>query len=154
MKELWKPIKNYEGLYEVSNYGNIKTVKTNRLMKLRLSKDGYLRVNLSKQGVKSTALVHKLVAQEFVPNPNSKPTVDHIDRVKTNNVVSNLRWATLSEQVENKTHGEKRIYCNETHTVYTSLTQASNVLSIPTYGISKVLNGSIKHTGGYTFEYR
>lgn len=110
MNEQWLPIKGYEGLYEVSNTGKIKALyrrvdkgKCHRtwdehLLKYALDNRGYFRTNLSKDGVNKTVKVHRVVAQTFIPNPEEKSTVNHIDGNKQNNHVDNLEWATLSEQ--------------------------------------------------------
>lgn len=108
MKEQWKPIKNYEGLYEVSNYGNIKSVKKNIVKTFRRDNSGYPRTNLSKNGKPTTVYIHRIVAETFIPNPDGKPTVDHIDRNVDNNHVDNLRWADLYDQRANQQDGRMR----------------------------------------------
>ena len=100
--EEYRPIKDYEGLYEVSNFGNVRNVKRNTLLKGSLDKDGYHRMCLSKDGKEKNFQVHRLVAIAFIPNDENKPTVDHIIRDLKNNNVNNLRWATFSEQMSNK----------------------------------------------------
>lgn len=113
MKEVWKPIKGYEGLYEISNLGKIKSLKRiliyknghnrpmfERIMTARVSK-GYLCVNLYKNGKIKTSRIHRLVAEAFVPNPYNKPYIDHIDTIKTNNRYDNLRWVTPKENTLN-----------------------------------------------------
>jgi len=87
--------------YEVSSVGRIRNSKTGRILKLRTRKDGYIDVCLSKNGTPKTLLVHRLVAEAFSENPLGKPDVDHIDRVKSNNSVDNLRWSTTSENLMN-----------------------------------------------------
>lgn len=90
MKELWKDIKEYEGIYQVSNLGRVKRVETDRVLKGSKNKKGYLRVDLYKNGSQSNKRIHRLVAQAFIPNPENKSQVNHIDENKTNNVISNL----------------------------------------------------------------
>lgn len=106
MEEIWKPIPGYENLYEVSNLGRVKSLqrkvpnRTNpvpeRIMKLRTTPNGYVKVSLHNQKETFFA-VHRLVAMTFLENPDNKTCVDHIDCDRTNNIVSNLRWATISE---------------------------------------------------------
>jgi hypothetical protein len=109
VEEIWKDIKGYEGLYQVSNLGRVKTLKlkfgkqrADTIMKPSVSVWGYGRVCLIKNKKGKNYYVHRLVAEAFIPNLENKPTVDHIDRNKLNNVVSNLRWATYKEQIKNR----------------------------------------------------
>lgn len=88
--EIWKDIKGYEGLYQVSNLGRVKSNK--RI--LNPSKTEYLKVSLSKNGVQNTYYIHRLVAQTFIDNKNNLTHVNHIDENKYNNNVNNLEWCT------------------------------------------------------------
>ena len=109
--EIWKDIKNYEGRYQISNYGKVKSlarwIGNQRYVKekiLVLNKDrkGYLRVGLSKNGKCLTRRIHRLVAQAFIPNPLNLPQVNHLDGRKNNNYVNNLEW--VNSQTNNQ-HG-------------------------------------------------
>lgn len=106
-------IPDYKGYYQVSNYGNVRSLnrvikeKTGetqtpkgRVLKQRINSGGYCYIGLRKNGTKATFAIHQLVAQSFVPNPNNKRTVNHIDGNKQNNRVANLEWATYSENLE------------------------------------------------------
>lgn len=111
MEEIWKDVKEYEGLYQVSNTGKIKSLKRQfkkrkcieKIISPSLAGKGYYRVHLSKNGIRKYYYIHKLVANAFIPNITNKPTIDHIDRNKLNNNVNNLRWATYLEQRHNRT---------------------------------------------------
>lgn len=103
--EIWKWIKNYEGLYQISNYGRIKSFprefeidyKKITIRKPILNKRGYLRVTLYKNNIGEMFPIHRLVAQTFIPNFYNKPCVNHKDGNKLNNCVENLEWATIKE---------------------------------------------------------
>ena len=86
--EIWKDIKGYEGLYQVSNLGRVKSSKKI----LSPSKTEYLKVSLSKNGAQNTHYIHRLVAQAFIDNKSNLPFVNHIDENKHNNNVNNLEW--------------------------------------------------------------
>lgn len=97
MKEIWKDIPNYEGLYQVSNFGNVR----NKYKKIsQFNNKGYLCVSLYKNNKKSNLRVHRLVAQAFIENKNNKKEVNHIDGNKHNNCVCNLEWVTSKENKE------------------------------------------------------
>ena len=104
--EEYKIIKGYEN-YSVSNFGNVKNNKTDRILKPKFDKDGYKRLQLSKEGIKKDFMVHRLVCNAFLENPDNKPLVDHIDCNKQNNNISNLRWATNSENQRNKNQTQR-----------------------------------------------
>jgi len=99
--EHFRKIKGYPN-YSVSDYGRIRNDKTGRILKPQKNTCGYLQVDLHKNGVRKSQKVHRLVANAFIPNPENKRTVNHIDGIKANNFVSNLEWATQSE---NSQHG-------------------------------------------------
>ncbi|MHB8096079.1 MAG: NUMOD4 domain-containing protein [Erysipelotrichaceae bacterium] len=107
MEEIWKDVKNFEGLYQISNLGNVKSLKKmhgvllkeERILKPSLSKHGYRKVNLCKCSKFTYIVVSRLVAINFIDNPYNKPQVNHIDGIKTNDNVNNLEWCTASENL-------------------------------------------------------
>ncbi len=102
MKEIWKPVIGYENLYEVSNLGNVRIVSGKNCGKLfKLQKQHYNTVCLTREGKEKTVCVHRLVANAFIPNPQNKPCIDHINTNPFDNKVSNLRWVTHSENSNN-----------------------------------------------------
>lgn len=105
MQEIWKDIEGYEGLYQVSNLGRVKSLKrkTNnqfgkeeRILSLTINSVGYKVTKLSKSKMSKTINVHRLVAETFIPNPNNYPCINHKDGDKTNNCIDNLEWCTYS----------------------------------------------------------
>ena len=117
MQEIWKDIKGYENLYQVSNYGNVRSLTHNRsngkgffLQKGRILKPGiqnigYKIVVLSKNGKTKSYRIHRLVAENFIPNPNNYKCINHKDENKLNNHINNLEWCTVAY---NNTYGAKQ----------------------------------------------
>ena len=156
MVEEWKDIPGYEGLYAVSNLGNIKSFrKTEKLLKPVPIKSGHLIVNLSKNGNMRTVCVHRLVAEAYIPNPNMFTIVIHKDGNKQNNSASNLKWCDarcgygykkpkvvvqldLDNNIINKFH---------------SVNKAAQITGIARESISRTCNGIRKTAGGYKWKY-
>jgi hypothetical protein len=98
MEVIWKTVPDFEK-YEASNEGEVKNKITNKTLKFTSDNAGYLKCGLSdKNNKRITMRAHQIIAKTFIPNPENKPTVDHIDNNKGNNNVSNLKWATMKEQ--------------------------------------------------------
>jgi hypothetical protein len=106
MKEIWKDIQGFEGLYQVSNFGNIFNVKRNTERKLGY--DRYIKIRLCKENKKTTIGVHRLVALHFLENPDNKPYVCHKDNNPHNNHFSNLYWGTQKENIQQAVRDGRR----------------------------------------------
>lgn len=102
---MWKDILGFEGYYQVNENGEILNVKTGKLRSLKPKKNGYVSVDLYKDGRAQWKRVHILVAQAFIPNPNNYPVVMHKDNNKSNNCVSNLKWGTISQNTKEAYEG-------------------------------------------------
>lgn len=122
IEEIWKDIGGYEGLYQISNMGRVKslsrvrkgnkgvtTIVHEKILKLKNKKGGYLGVSLSKENTPTNFEVHRLVAKAFIPNPDNLPEVNHKDEVKTNNCVDNLEWCDRKYNCNYGTRNERII---------------------------------------------
>lgn len=168
--EVWKTIPGYEGRYEVSSLGNIKSINfaghgKNRILKKCLNADGYEVTTLSKDGVPKFTLVHRLVAQVFVPNPNNLPFINHINENRSDNRAENLEWCTasynanfgsrnrrmaisLGKRVEQYTIGGKLV------NTYYSASEAARVLGLNPSAIAECCRGGRrKSVGGFIWRY-
>jgi hypothetical protein len=174
MEEIWKPIVGYEELYEINNYGDVKSLKKicknnyfrneNKILKLSKNKNGYISVRLNKDGKAHTFNVHRLVAETFIPNPNNYPEVNHKDENKWNNCVENLEWCTRKYNANygfsSKKAGEKlrkKVVMfdlnNNMLKKFDSLTLAHKETNIPISSISNCCNGRQKKAGDYFWRY-
>lgn len=168
MQEIWKPIKDYEGIYEVSNLGRIKTLSRTingrkmpeKIKKLDKAKQGYLRIELSKNKINKKYSVHRLVAQTFIDNANNYPCINHKDENKMNNNVDNLEWCThLYNNLYNNKHKRncKKIkQLDENYNIiniFESINEASKETNIIRTEISNCLNKRQKTAGGYHWQY-
>ena len=176
--EIWKEIKNYEGLYEVSSYGNVRSLNYKRtyqakILKTRINRHGYEVVDLSKDGVRKTCQVHRLVAETFLSNPEEFDTVDHIDSNKTNNHLNNLQWMSRGDNARKAWDdglcfnvGENLKYCNKstnrptkkvinltTKEIYDSITEAGKKNNINRRRISDCCRHKQKSAGGFQWCY-
>lgn len=175
MIQEWRSIKGYEGLYEVSNFGLVRSldreVDGSRnggvrkikgvILKPGVKADGYLQVHLSKGNEKGHYYVHRLVIEAFSSNPNGLPQVNHIDEDKTNNHIDNLEWVSSKENIN---HGERTAKTRkivEQYTMngdfvkeYRSLTEASLITGVASSNIGNVCNGKRKSAGNYIWKYK
>lgn len=173
MKEIWKDVKGYEGLYKVSNLGNIKRIlfinnkvikKQDKLLKPQINKRNRIYITLYKEGKKKNCIVHRLIAEAFIPNPNNYPEVNHIDGNSLNNNVNNLEWCTkkynckhaydnnLSKLKKYNENNKKNIIRND-GIIYDSAYSASKDLNVNVCSIRDVLKNRTKSCKGYKFEY-
>ena len=141
MEEIWKDIEGYEGYYQVSNLGRIKSLKRPRIMKSHLNEaTGYIGQNLSNGQIKKYCLVHRLVAKAFIPNPENKNQINHKNGDKTDNNVTNLEWATQSENMK---HSYKEL---NRPIRYDILKKDAKLTEDQVREIKEHLNNSVTHT--------
>lgn len=171
-KEIWKDVVGYEGYYQVSNIGNVRScervtshgrIRKAQNMKIHKTNAGYFRVQLCKNGIRKKYHVHRLVALSFVDNPLNKPDVNHIDEDKTNNFVGNLEWCTAKENVNHGNRAKKFAKAKNkpikaflpdgTTKEFESLKEASLHFGILKEGISSCALGKRKTYKNTTFKY-
>jgi len=161
MEEIWKDILGYEGLYQISNLGRVKSKRK----VLKPIKGEYLKVGLSKNGIQKTLTIHRLVAQAFVDNPNKLNFVNHIDENKNNNVFTNLEWCTNKYNVNYGERNEK-VSKNQSRYKIIQKDKQGNIIKVwdniwelthnTNYrkdNISCCCRGKYKYAYGYKWEY-
>lgn len=171
MIEVWKDIFGYEGLYKVSNLGNVKSLGNDKKRKEKILKsyrnkcDGYLFVVLCKEGKRKNIYIHRLVVQAFLTNPDKLPQVNHKDENKLNNNVSNLEFCTSKYNNNYGTHNErsaktkkngklsKKVKCIDTNVVYPSIREIERQLGFDRSDISRCCKGKLNTCGGFHWEY-
>lgn len=175
MNEIWKDIEGYEGYYQVSNLGNVRSVdrviiSNDGIVRVRKGKaktlkdhNGYKRVKLNKDGKEKLFLVHRLVAQTFIPNPSNLPCINHKDEVKSNNRIDNLEWCTHrynrmygTTEERRRPKLAKKVYQytldGELVNVWPSLAECTKD-TFDNGSVSKACNGKLKTYKGFIFSY-
>lgn len=159
MKESWKEIKDYEGLYWVSNLGHIKN-KHNKILKPEYSNKDYACIQLRKDSRMKKYRVHRLVAEAFIPNPLGLPEINHVDENKHNNQVSNLEWCThiqnmksYTEKHPERNNNEKAVYCFDLDECFKSITEAAIKTKVNRTSILKACRGQLHQAGGKLWCY-
>ena len=171
MQEIWKDVDGTSGRYQISNLGNVRAFtrfRNGELLKPAKYSNGYLFVHFAKdtdkKGERHSYLIHRLVAQAFLPNPDGLPQVNHKDENKTNNRVDNLEWCThLYNQnygTKNQRIGEKNkisngkpVYCIELDRVFCSASEAARFVGRNPTNVSAVCRGKEKICAGYHWKY-
>lgn len=166
--EVWKDIQGYEGRYQISNKGRVKGLPINEkfckrseeiVLKPFVCGSGYQEVILSLDGQRKPKLIHRMVAEAFLPNPTEKREVNHKDGNKLNNEYTNLDWVTPSENIihsyaklPHKKYSRK-VVCVETNETLDSLKEAAQKYGLQLPLVWKCCNGKQKTTGGYHWKY-
>lgn len=174
MQEIWKDIKGYEKRYQISNLGRVKSLKHYsgvhnkyndrvRIKKQQRENSGYFVVGLNKNKSQKIYKVHRLVAEAFIPNPDNKPQVNHINGIKTDNRACNLEWNTRSENMQ---HASKNNLLKPAKTriiqyskamkeirLWDSMMDIEKNLKIKHNNISLVCNGFRKTAGGFVWKF-
>lgn len=166
--EIWKPIQGFEGLYEVSNKGRIRTLRTNKIVTPKNVK-GYSAVRLYKNGKDCQRYIHRIVASEFIENPNNLPEVNHKDENPKNNCVENLEWCSRKYNANYGTVKQRSLAkrmplikrCKTVQkdssgniiAIYDSIKDAAEKTGFKHQNIQSCCAGKIKRCHGYIFEY-
>ena len=161
--EIWKDIKGYEGLYQVSNLGKVKSLKKHqKILKLSDNGRGYMFVGLSKNNKRKNKNVHRLVAETFISNYDNLLQVNHKDGNKNNNSVDNLEWVTQKQNLQHARENkllirEKPIEQYDKNgkflKIWESGVQIKRKLKINNSDVAQVCNGKRKSAGGYIWKY-
>lgn len=146
-----KDIAGYEGEYAVTEDGKVWSYKTKRYLKPEITKNGYLKVCLSKKSQKRKHFVHRLVAEAYINNPDKLSDVNHKDENKQNNSINNLEWL---DHKSNICYSQASpVYCIELNKTFISIREAENILNISHGCIAKCCKGKQQKAGGYHWRY-
>ena len=165
MKEIWKDIEGFEKLYQVSNLGRIRSLfRYKIILNPEKTRNGYLRVMLCKEGKRKHYLIHRLVAQAFIPNPNNLPEINHKNEIKTDNNLNNLYWCDSNHNCNYGTRNDRIsskikipiIQMKEDYKIikiWNSALDVEKTIGINRCGICNCLKGKTKTAGGYIWRY-
>lgn len=166
LDEIWKDVIGYEGCYQVSNLGGLKSIsrkvkgrvgniviKKEKVMKQPLSSGAYVRVSLCKNGSVKSFSLHRLIAEAFILNPENKPQVNHINGVKSDNRLDNLEWSTVSDNSKHAiglglitmSHIKKKVINTQSGRIYSSATEANNETNYSISYLCAMLGGIKKN---------
>ena len=148
-----KDIKNYEGLYAITSCGKVWSYKRKRFLKPIANEKGYLIVNLCKDGKVKKYMIHRLVAEAYIPNPNNLPQVDHIDENKTHNYLNNLQWITNRDN-SRKSNNKPILQYELDGNFVREWECAYDVGKVAVKSINHCLKGRTKSAYGYIWKYK
>jgi hypothetical protein len=168
--EEWRDVVDYEGLYQVSNIGGVKSIRRDKILTPKHNHDGYLRIQLWRKQNVVFISIHRLVAEVFIENPENKPFVNHINGIKSDNRVENLEWVTQSENINHAwKNGLSKPQINGKHSkavdqldlngnyikTFPSTMEVERQLGIPHSQISNVCKGKKNYNtaGGFKWKY-
>jgi hypothetical protein len=153
--EIYRDIPGYEGYYQASNKGNVRSVRTGRILAQTKNNGGYPMVSISVNCKHEMKTVHRLVAQAFIENPLNHRDVNHIDGDKTNNDSDNLEWVEHSDNIRHsyselkQRRNDVAVKCIETGMIYRSIKEASEKIGISRGAIQHAIDGLTRRAGGY-----
>lgn len=155
-----KDIKGYEGLYAITEDGEVYSYRRERFLKPQKRADGYLQVALCNGTSIKQKLIHRLVAEAFLENPNGLPQINHLDEDKSNNSIANLEWCDARYNVNYGTRNErvrlsknKPVLCLETGRIFNSGVDAKRQTGVDQSNICGCCKGRRKTAGGYHWRY-
>lgn len=157
--EEWRLIKGFEN-YLISSNAIIKNIKTGRIIKGSLNNKGYIRVDLCVNGKRIVRSMHRLMAETFLPNPDNKESVNHINGIKSDNRLENLEWCTQQENMQHaymvldvKQHNIRPVIRLDTQEVFESISDAARKIGGTPEGIIKVCKKQRRTYKGIVWEY-
>ena len=157
---IMKDVKEYEGLYAITSCGKVWSYKRKKFLKPGKTQNGYLNVSLCKNGKRKVYLIHRLVAEAYLPNPNGLPQINHKNENETINHINNLEWISVKDNINYGSHNErsaaarcKPVYCYELKKTFSSIKEAAEELNISGGNISSCCAGRRLSVNGYHFSF-